>query len=322
MDRQKLFRQLLSLGCVVMMFLLLNLMIYGLFTYRLLPRYSEGMQAKSIELAAYLPFVEQTAIVKVEGQDRLSGELPVIDGAAALYPIFSAAVHAIYPTDCVDFDGESFTEQSALQYRNTRGAYRAIVDGEIDLALCAAPSDEQIAYAKERGVELVYTPIGCEAFVFIVNQKSAVTSLTQEQVRGIYAGRYHNWSDFGGANKNIAALQRNAGSGSQSAFLTFMEAGGETPVPDYDAAWGSAIGFSFRYYVEGLVAESDVRLLALDGVAPSVENVKNGSYPLIYDIYAVHRADEQNPNVQAVIDWLLSDAGQTMIEQTGYVGVR
>ncbi|MBQ7337085.1 MAG: substrate-binding domain-containing protein [Clostridia bacterium] len=322
MNHKRFIQQLLSLCGIALVFVLLNLTIYHTFTYRVLPRYSEGMQAKSIELDAYLPFVEETKIVKVEGQPKLSGKLPVIDGAAALYPLFSATVHAIYPEGCVEFDGGNFTENSALQYRNTRGAYQAIVDGDIDIAICVAPSDEQVAYAAEQGVSLVYTPIGREAFVFLVNKSNTVSSLTQEEIRGIYAGRYNNWSDFGGKDKNIAALQRNAGSGSQSAFLSFMAAGGETPVPDYDAAWGSAIGFSFRYYVEGLVAEGSVKLLAPDGIEPNVENIKNNTYPLTYDIYAVHRADEQNPNVQVVIDWLLSDAGQSMIEQTGYVGVK
>ncbi len=322
MKNKLLLRQIFSLCGVALLFVLLNLMLYHTFTYRCIPRYSEGMQAKSIELDAYLPFVEETKIVKVEGQPRISGDLPVIDGAAALYPIFSATVHAIYSEDCVEFDGENFTQNSALQYRNTRGAYRAIVDGEIDIAICVAPSDEQIAYAKEQGVELVYTPIGREAFVFIVNQGNPVTSLSVEQVCGIYAGDYRRWSELGGKDKPIAALQRNAGSGSQSAFLTVMEAGNRTPVPDYDAAWGSAIGFSFRYYVEGLVAEGGVNMLALNGVYPDPQSIRDGSYPLIYDIYAVTRADEQNPNVQTVIDWLLGERGQAMIEQTGYVGVK
>ena len=201
---------------------------------------------------------------------KLTEDLPVIDGAAALYPIFSGFVNAVYPADSVHFDGENFTPDSALQYTNTRGAYKGIVDGTVDIAICVAPSEEQLAYAAEQGVELEFTPIGREAFVFFVNQDNPVDGLTTDQLRGIYAGQYRSWSEVGGDNTHIAVLQRNAGSGSQSALLNFM---GDTPVKtDYLTFMGRSIGFSFRFYVEGMVGkdspEGGVKLLALDGVYP------------------------------------------------------
>lgn len=322
-DRRRLASQLLSLGTLVLLFAVLNCTVFFVFTRRCLPSTSEGMQAKSVELDAYLPFDGDSKIAKVEGSLRLTEDLPVIDGAAALYPVFSGFVHAVYPADSVHFDGESFTPDSALQYSNTRGAYKGIVDGTVDIAICVAPSEEQLDYAAEKGVELVFTPIGREAFVFFVNRDNPVESLTTDQLRGIYAGEYTNWSQVGGDNTHIAVLQRNAGSGSQSALLNFM---GDTPVKtDYFTFMGRSIGFSFRFYVEGMVGqdspEGGVKLLALDGVYPSTENIKNGSYPIINDLYAVTRKGETNPNVQAFVDWMLTEEGQAVVEGSGYVGV-
>jgi phosphate transport system substrate-binding protein len=172
-------------------------------------------------------------------------------------------------------------------------------------------------------VELEFTPIGREAFVFFVNKDNPVDSLTTDQLRGIYAGQYRNWSEVGGDNTHIAVLQRNAGSGSQSALLNFM---GDTPVKtDYFTFMGRSIGFSFRFYVEGMVGkdspEGGVKLLALDGVYPSTENIKNGSYPIINELYAVTRKGEENPNVRAFVDWMLTEEGQAIVEGSGYVGV-
>ena len=322
-DRRKLASQLLSLGTLVLLFVVLNLIVFFIFTRRCLPATSEGMQAKSVELNAYLPFDENSGIFKVNGSLKLTEDLPVIDGAAALYPVFSGFVNAVYPADSVHFDGENFTPDSALQYSNTRGAYKAIVDGTVDIAICVAPSEEQLAYAKENGVELVFTPIGREAFVFFVNNDNPVDSLTTDQLRGIYAGDFRNWSQVGGDNTHIAVLQRNAGSGSQSALLNFM---GDTPVKtDYFTFMGRSIGFSFRFYVEGMVGqdspEGGVKLLALDGVYPSTENIKNGSYPIINELYAVTRKGEENPNVQAFVDWMLTEEGQAIVEGSGYVGI-
>ena len=321
--RRKLTGQLLSLGTLMLLFVVLNLTVYFVFTRRCLPATSEGMQAKSVELNAYLPFEEDSKIVKISGSLKLTEDLPVIDGAAALYPVFSGFVNAVYPADSVHFDGENFTPDSALQYSNTRGAYKGIVDGTVDIAICVAPSEEQLAYAEENGVELVFTPIGLEAFVFFVNKDNPVDGLTTEQLRCIYGGMYRNWSQVGGDNTHIAVLQRNEGSGSQSALLSFM---GDAPVKnDYFTFMGRSIGFSFRFYVEGMVGkdspEGGVKLLALDGFYPSKENIKNDSYPIINEIYAVTRKGETNPNVQAFVDWMLSEEGQAIVDGSGYVGI-
>ena len=318
-DRQKLTHQLLSLGALVLLFALLNLTIFMVFTRRCIPDTSEGMQAKSIELDAYLPFDEDSKAVTLDASLKLEGDLPVIDGAAALYPVFSGFVGSVYPADRVHFDGENFTPDSAMQYSNTRGAYKGIVDGTVDIAICVAPSEEQLAYARERGVELEFTPIGRDAFVFLVNRDNPVDNLTVEQLKGIYAGTYRNWSEVGGDNTHIAVLRRNEGSGSQSALVNFM---GDTPVKtDYFSFLGRSIGFSFRFYVEGIVENGAVKLLALDGVYPSTENIRNGSYPIVNDFYAVTRKGEENPNVQAFVDWMLSEEGQAIVEGSGYVGV-
>ena len=291
-----------------------------MFTKRCLPSYGDGMQAKSIELAEYLPFDKDSKIVKLKSDLQLHGDLPVIDGAAALYPIFSAFVHANYPESSVQFDGESFTADSKLQYTNTRGAYQRIVDGDIDIAICVAPSKEQLDYANTAGVELEFVPIAREAFVFLVNAINTVNNLTTQQVKDIYAGKYKNWKELGGPDRLISPLTRNEGSGSQSALLNFL---GDTAIaPDFDSFFGSAIGFSFRFYVEGIVEDGGVKMLSLNGVYPSAENVDNGSYPIINEIYAVYRKDNANENVKLLVDWMLSEQGQQIVEESGYCKIK
>lgn len=317
---KKIHNQLLAIIGLILFFVALDWGIYNLFTKRCISNASEGMKAKSIELDEYLPFQEDSKVVKVDSDITLTGDLPIIDGAAALYPVCSATVHAIYPENSVHFDGEDFGSDSALQYRNTRGAYKAIVDGEVDIIICAKPSEEQLAYAQEQGVELELVPIGREAFVFIVNSDNPVDGLTVDQIKGIYTGKYTNWAQLGGNNRLISPLQRNQGSGSQTAMLSFM--GGEKIARDYNSFLGSAIGFSFRYYVEDVVENGGVKMLALNGVYPSVENIKNESYPIVSNFYAVYRKDNTNENIPVVIDWLLSEEGQQMIEDTGYVGLK
>ena len=91
-------------------------------------------------------------------------------------------------------------------------------------------------------------------------------------------------------------------------------------VVDYQSKSGS-IGFSFRYYVEGIIKNPELKMIAIDGIAPTVENVKNRSYPIITPVYAVTYENNPNPNVEKLINWMLSDEGQYIIEHTGYAGV-
>ena len=307
---------------VIGAFLLFDLSLYFGYAQKFRSGSSKLMITKSIETDRYLPFDENSKIVKINSDLKLEGELPVLDGAAALFPVYSAFFNAVYPEGSCEFSEGEFSLDSKLQYSNTIGAYKAVADGSADIIFCAAPSEEQKQYAESVGAELEYVPIGREAFVFIVNENNPVSSLTQEQIRGIYSGEYKNWSKLGGDNKNIIPVLRNQGSGSQTAMEKFM---GDVPFAgrfEINRLYGSAIGFSFRYYVSDISDSSGVRMLAVDGYEPSIENIRDGSYPIVSEFYAVYRKDNDNPNTAALVDWILSDEGQQIVAESGYSPVK
>lgn len=326
----KLKKQIASILLVITVFAAFNFSVYQLLTRRLSNNFSGATQAKMIDVGKYLPHEEGSELPKIDSSLKLTENLPVLDGAAALVPVYAAIIDNVYPKGCVTYEGgkfsddnfygENFASDSAMQYKNTVRGYQAIVDGTTDILFCAGPSEEQRLYAEEKGVELVYVPIGLEAFVFFVNEKNPVDNLTVEQIRKIYAGEYSNWNQVGGANRVINPITRLEGSGSQTTFEAFMK--------DYDigrksvfAVTGASIGFSFRYYMDGIVENDAVKMLSLNGVYPSAENIQNRSYPVVAEFYAIYRADNENENIQILIDWLLSDEGQRLIEQTGYVRI-
>lgn len=316
----KLFRQLSMIFALILSFVLFDLSIYEMITKRYINHLSDGMQAKSIELERYLPFDNDSKIVDIDSETKLSGDLPVIDGAAALYPVFSGFLNAVYPGESVHFDGENFTADSALQYHNTQGAYQAVVDGTADMIFCAKPSEEQLAYAEEHHIELEFVPIGREAFVFIVNAENPVDDLTLEQVIGIYSGEYTKWSEVGGDDTLIEPIQRNPGSGSQTAMLSLMN--GKEIKRNPIGFMGRSIGFSFRYYVEDIVGNGKIKMLSLNGAYPDRENIQNGSYPIVSDFYAVYDKHNPNPNIPILLEWILSEEGQKIVEESGYISVQ
>ena len=285
----------------------------------------------NIDIQAYLPFEENSKIVKTDSKTlKLTENLPRIDGAAALFPVYSAFVNAVYPNTTKLHDG-------IFEYNNTPDGYRLLAEKETDIFIGVYPSDEQRAYAEENQTTFEYTPIGTEAFVFFVHKDNPITNLTTEQIKDIYSGKITNWKDVGGKNEKIAAFQRNEGSGSQSMLKRFM---GDTPITDAptemvnDLMAGiieqvadykskiNSIGFSFRYYVEGIIKNPDIKMISIDGAAPTSENIRNGSYPVLTPIYAVTYKENQNNNIDKLLEWILSDEGQYIINETGYVGIK
>lgn len=330
MCRKTLIKQIIAIALVVILFASFNISLYVLLTCRLSNNFSSASQSKMIDVKKYLPFEEESDLAEVNSSLKLTDNLPVLDGAAALVPVYASIVNAVYPEGSVTYEGgtfsddnfygENFASDSKMQYKNTVRGYQAIVDGDTDILFCAAPSEEQKKYAEENNVELVYVPVGLEAFVFFVNKNNPVDNLTVEQIRSIYSGKINNWSEVGGVDRIINPVSRLEGSGSQSAMNAFM---GDEKIADKSlfSILGGSIGFSFRYYLDGIVDNENVKMLSLNGVYPDSENIKNGNYPVIAKFYAIYRADNTNENIPVLIDWILSEEGQTLIEESGYVRI-
>ena len=327
---KRLLLQIAMLAAVVLLFAGFNASIYVLLTRRLSNNFSDTSQAKMVDVASFLPFEEDSDLARIETEFALIGDLPVLDGAAALVPVYASIIDSVYPAGCVTYDGgvfsddnyygENFAPDSKMQYKNTVRGYKAIVDGDTDILFCAAPSAEQRAYAEEQGVELVYVPIGLEAFVFFVNRDNPVDNLTVDEIRAIYAGDIRNWKSVGGENRVINPVTRLEGSGSQSMMNAFM---GETPIGTKSplALFGGAIGFSFRYYLDDMVDNAGVKMLSVNGVYPSRDNIRARTYPIVAQFFAIYRADNKNENIPRLIEWILSEEGQTLIEACGYTGL-
>lgn len=269
-------------------------------------------------------------------------DMPVMDGAEACYPLYAAAAKAVYQdiahieSNWADSGERAWTNGKIVTFTNTVVGFERLIEGNVDLFFGARPSADQLAYAAEQGVELEITPIGREAFVFFVEEDEPVDGLTQDQLRAIYHGDVTDWSQVGGRAGKIAAFQRPAGSGSQTMMEYFMgevslkepqtyeTVGSMEGVIRHVAQYANqrgALGYSFRYFIQGLSQEKGVKLLAVDGVTPDLAHIEDGSYPLTVPLCLVTRKDDPNPNVGKMIDFFLSLDGQTLVRETGYGGL-
>jgi len=290
---------------------------------------AEGTEARP-DLAQYAPFSSGSLTAKLHSAATLhfASNPPALDGATALYPLYAAFAEAVY--------SEATFSPEMVQCTNTKGAYEAIIAGERDIIFVASASAGQIAAAQAAGANLVFTPIGREAFVFLVGNHNPLSNITQQHIRNIYSGKTAQWKTLGWPEGGqIIAFQRPEGSGSQTGLQHIM---GDIPIqvpqplPDealvgtnslmqqVSVEWNGvqpALGYSYRYYATTMYANLNAKLLAIDGIFPSKLNIQNGSYPFTADFYAVTNGEPQG-EVKQLIDWVLSAQGQELVEKTGY----
>jgi phosphate transport system substrate-binding protein len=281
----------------------------------------------------YEPFKESTkAVILPETSTlRLRNNLPRLDGATALYPVYSAFVQAVYPKGNYLPDSISIVRSTS-----TPRAYERLINGEVDIIFCAKPSNEQIETAKGKGLDFHMTPIGRDAFVFFVNRKNKVSNLTTEQIRNVYSGQITNWSELGGRKNEIRIFQRPKNSGSQTILESIMGdvgiiapktenvLGGMLEIINQTAVYRNyrdALGYSFLFYTTQMVMNDKIKLLAIDNVFPSTETIQNGTYPYTDVFYAI-TTNTKNYNVEDFINWILSEQGQYLVEKTGYVPIK
>ena len=284
---------------------------------------------EDFDLTPYAPFAQNTLTASLDTPSTLTltSDLPRLDGATALYPVYSAFARAVYP------ENNYYIFGSEVSCHNTVSAYANLIDGSADIIFVSRPSQEQLQAAEEAGVEFSYTPIGVEAFVFFVNSRNPVDELTTEQLRDIYSGRTTNWRDLGGRNNSVRPFQREAGSGSQSTFVRFMDGINiiEPPVDKdintlgrmfYVAAdytnYGNAIGFSSLFSVNEMAKNKKVKILKINDVYPDIEAVANGTYPLPLPFYAVTLSGNDKSNVAEFLKWITSPQGQYLVGKAGY----
>ncbi len=254
---------------------------------------------------------------------------PKIDGSTATIPLTEAIVR--YTTGCT-------MEQAVdvVKHNTTPTAYNRLIKGDVDLIFVTSPSSEELAQAKDAGIELVIIPVVKDALVFLNNIENPIEGLTQKQLRAIYQGETESWADVGGEKEPIMAFQRPVGSGSQTLFLQLlmgeqepMEAPTEwiygfmnslvDAVVNYDNAKQS-LGYSVYYYIHAMYGNERMRMLAVDGVAPTHDTIAAGEYPFTSYYYAVLRSDTpKDAPVYALVNWLLTEEGQRLTEAAGYV---
>ncbi len=178
--------------------------------------------------------------------------------------------------------------------------------------------------------QLVKHLLAKDGIAIVVKPGNQVSGLTKAQVRDIFGGVIKNWKDVGGPDHAINVVVRESGSGTRTAFEEMVMAKPEPAVAIASTALEQnsnggvkqviggdsyAIGFiSFGYI------DNTVKALSIDGIEATAENAKSATYPIVRPLYFLTK-EAPTGLVKEFIDFCLSDEGQAIVADEGYVTI-
>jgi len=171
-----------------------------------------------------------------------------------------------------------------------------------------------------RGKKLQATTIALDGLAIVVHPSNPVEGLTRREIRDIFYGRILDWWEVEGRVGDILVVSREDSSGSRVAFETIIMDNGKRPVTltavvtpgsqdvvEYVASHPHAIGYVSMGYLS-----EEVKTLEIDGIAPAPQTVGEREYPLVRPLLLLTE-EEPSEEIQALIEFILSPAGQAIV---------
>lgn len=248
---------------------------------------------------------------KVTGQVTASGSsalLPLVKDAAA------------------KFKSKNPEVSLTLNAGGSGTGLKQVAEGSVNIGNSDVPAEKKLPAEKAKG--LVDHKVCTMTVATIINKDIAdkVKSLTSQQLQDVFTAKVTNWKDVGGPDEPIVLVTRPTTSGTRALFTELALAGQEeasnksletddsgTLIQSVAQTKG-AIGYVALPY---LVNNKDVAALAIDGVAPTLENTYNGKYK-VWGYEHMYTKGEPTGAVKAFLDYILSDEYGVEIEKQGY----
>lgn len=224
--------------------------------------------------------------------------------------------------------GQVFQESNPDLFIEVQGVgssagIKAVNEGTADIGMSSRNLKEA-----EKAFGLTEHVIAYDGIVVAVHPSNGVTNLTSDQVVAIFKGEVKNWKEVGGADLPILVVTREAGSGTRGAFEELLKleeekdgnkvsmivadalvADGNGAVKANIASKEGSVGYLSLDY-----ADETVKMTQIDGITPSAETVKDGSFKISRPFLMLTKG-EITPEAKAYLDFILSDAGQTVVSE-------
>jgi phosphate transport system substrate-binding protein len=210
----------------------------------------------------------------------------------------------------------------------------ALINGSTDICNASRPMkdserDKLKARYGTRGIEIKAALDGLSVYV---NESNPVNELNLDQIKGIYTGKITNWKDLGGPNEKIIVYGRENNSGTYVYFKdnvlmgddytsTMQSMPGTAAVVNAVAKDKNGVGYGGAAYGKGIRELKVKKDATSPAFAPTMENIKSGSYPISRYLY-MYVKNRPTGALKEYIDWTLGDTGQKIVSEVGYFPIR
>lgn len=243
----------------------------------------------------------------------LSGTVST-DGSTSMEKVIGALGEAFMATN----DDVTFTYNPT----GSGSGITAVAEGRCDIGLSSRALKED-----EKAQGLTETTLALDGIAVIVNPENPVDDLTLEQIAKIYTGEISNWKDVGGNDAEIVLIGREAGSGTRDGFESITDTAEACRYRQELTSTGDVITTVAQNpnaigYASLAAVEDTVKSLSVDGVQPSEDTVKDGSYAIQRPFVLVTRTDAPlSDAAQAFFDFVTSADAASIIIKAGAVAI-
>lgn len=210
----------------------------------------------------------------------------------------------------------------------------ALINGTTDLANLSRPikDAEKKQLAEKYGSNGVEIKVARDGLSIFLHKANPVESLTIAQIKAMYQGKITNWKEVGGSDRNIITYGRENNSGTYEYFkehvldkedfaANVQSLPGTAGVVNAVSKDEGGIGFGGAAYGEGIKMALVKADSASPAKSPTQENVVSGEYPISRNLF-IYMRQRPEGKTKEFIDWILADAGQTLVADAGYFPIR
>lgn len=241
-----------------------------------------------------------------------NGGMVSTDGSTSMEKVIGALGEAFEASN----SGITFTYNPT----GSGSGIKAVQEGRCDIGLSSRSLKDE-----EKASGLTETVLAYDGIAIIVNPENAVSELTLSEISDIYTGKITNWSEVGGNDGTIVLIGREAGSGTRDGFESItdtkdacqyrQELTSTGDVITTVASNPNAIGYASLASVK-----DTVKAVAVDGVLPGEETVKNGSYAVQRPFVLVTKSDTAlSETAQKFFDYAVGGEANDIITAAGVV---
>ena len=247
-------------------------------------------------------------------------EKVVVKGSTTVLPIAQRAAEFFYEKNKVII---------SLSGTGSGDGIKSLIDGSCDIANSSREMHEvELEMAKRKGETIKEVAIAYDMIVPIVHPSNPVKNLSLEQLKAIYEGTITNWKQVGGNNEKIVVVSRDSSSGTfevwESKVMKNVEVRKDALLQASNGAIIQAVSQNPKAigYVGYGYLNDTVKVLFVNSVEPTIENGKNGIYPIARKLYMYVNKAEIKPAAQNFIDFILSPEGQSIVKETGFIPIK